>query len=285
MVLAACGEVPAGVDGDITDDWGGFPPLAGFVPEAPACHPQDFRPVAPLAEYQPVDCGQPHLVETVYVGELEGEAAELPAPPAADSSVQQEAYEQCEQQVADGLGADFREGRLWLGVAMPAERAWAAGARWFRCDLQEVASVYGDPVERTGSLAGGLADEGSPLRLRCFSVAAEEDAVAEMAPVGCEEPHDAEFVGVWRAPGEAYPDQGDAEAEVYQGCREQVAAYVDVPVDGDLIYRTGTIADWISEQEWQAGDRGFRCYLWLPGRDLTESLAGAGGEALPVQTE
>lgn len=312
--LAACGDdLPDGVDGDLTSGWDGFSEALGFAPEAEVCHAQPYQDEAPLADYQPVDCADPHLVQTVHVGTLPEEAAELEAPPAPDSEERRAAYQECDEQAAEFLGDDFRHGRLWLGVAVPSEAGWDGGARWFRCDLMEVESVYGDPVERSGSLAGALADDAGQddgsddadsddagaeteppdqaadpdIRLGCYQVSVDEDAVEEMTEVQCDEPHEAEFVGAWQAPDGPYPDPGDTDVadEVYEGCREQVAAYVDVPVDGDLTFRTGTIADWMSEEDWVAGDRAFRCYLWLPDTELTESLAGAGSDALPVQTE
>lgn len=290
LALAACGnDPPEGVDGELTDGWEGFSELVGFTPDAPVCHAQPYQRVAPLVDYQPVDCDEPHLVETVHVGTFADDAAELESPPARDSSEHRDAYGVCEEQVADYLGADFRQGRLWLGVAVPSQPGWDGGARWFRCELMEVESVYGDTVERTGTLAGALGGETDDpgLRLGCYQVSVEDGAVEQMTPVGCDESHAAEFVGVWRASGGAYPDpeDGDAESEVYAGCREQVAEYVDVPVDEDLVFRTGTVADWMSEEDWQAGDHGFRCYLWLPDQELTESLEDAGADALPVQTE
>jgi hypothetical protein len=287
-VLAGCGggDRPEGVDGDLLNGWGGFIDPVPFVPTAQVCHPETFTASAPLTEYRPVDCGESHLVETVFVGRFADEAAELEAPPAPDSGEQRSAYRECEEQAEEYLGADFRRGRLWLGVATPSEQGWQGGARWFRCDLMEVESVYGDPVPREGSLSGTLTGD-SGLRLGCYTVAVADGAVEEMNPIGCDESHEAEFVGVWRAEDGEYPDpsDGDAEDQVYEGCRERVAGYVDVPVDGDLIYRTGAIADWMSQADWAAGDRAFRCYLWLPDRELTESLRDGGTEALPVQTE
>lgn len=292
--LAGCADddPPAGVDGDLAGGWAGFAEPVPFRPSAPVCHPDGYAPAAPLTSYQPVDCDQSHLVETVHVGTFpEEDAAELAAPPAPDSSPQRAAYQECEDQAEEYLGADFRQGRLWLGVATPSEQGWAGGARWFRCELMEVESVYGDPVAREGSLSGILASSGDSgdqaLRLGCYTVAVEDGQVEKMTPVACDEQHEAEFVGVWRADGGDYPDPADedSEAQVYEGCRQRVADYVSVPDDGDLVFRTGTIADWMSRQDWQAGDRAFRCYLWLPDRELTESLRNAGTEALPIQTE
>lgn len=289
--LAGCGadDRPEQLDGDLHNGWGGFGEPVAFVPEAQTCHPDAYRASAPLTDYRPVSCDESHLLETIHVGEFPQEANELDAPPEPDSGAQRRAYRECEDQAKEYLGADFRQGRLWLGVATPSEQGWQGGARWFRCDLMEVESVYGDPAAREGSLSGSLSgDSGdSGLRLGCYAVSVEEGAVQEMTPVGCDQEHEAEFVGIWQADGDGYPDPSDEDAEerVYDGCRERVAAYVDVPADGDLQFRTGTIADWMSEPDWAAGDRAFRCYLWLPDRELTRSLHGAGTDALPVRTE
>jgi hypothetical protein len=286
-VLAGCtgDRPPTELDGDLTDEWGGFADPVGFVPSAQVCHPDPFTTTAPLAGYRPVDCAEPHVVETVHVGRFGESASERDTPPAPDSAAHRRAYRECEDRAEDYLGAGFRQGRLWLGVAVPPEPGWEGGARWFRCDVMEVESVYGEPVQREGSLAGKLADDPA-LRLGCYTVEVADGAVERMSPVGCDQPHQAEFVGAWPAPGGDYPDPADddAEAEVYAGCRERVAEFVSLPADGDLVYRTGTIADWMSRQDWEAGDRAFRCYLWLPDEELTESLRDAGAEALPVQT-
>jgi hypothetical protein len=288
LALAGCGDLPEGIDGDLTGDWGEFGDPATFVPEGDVCHEEAFRPVTGIEHYGPVDCDEAHMIETVHVGIFPEDAAAQDAPPATDSDAHQAAYRVCEARAEDYLGAEFRHGRLWLGVALPSEAAWEGGARWYRCDLTEIASVTGEPVLREGSLAGALTDD-SDLRLGCFQVSVDGDGVVEeRTPVACDEPHQAEFVGVWRATNGPYPDAGaggDAVGEVYDGCRSRIAAYTDVPDDGDVRFRVGTIADWMPEQDWNAGDRGFRCYLWVTDDDIEGSLAGAGTDALPVRTE
>jgi hypothetical protein len=283
LLLAACGGPD--VDRDLVNEWDGFAEPGGFVPDAGRCHADPYQPVAALVDYRPVDCARSHLVETVHVGTFTGDVAEADTPPAPDSGPVRAAYRECEERAADHLGADFRFGPLWLGVAVPSEEGWGGGARWFRCDLTELESVVGEPVVREGSLSAAL-EEDSPLRLRCSQVGVEEDGtVAEQTPVPCDEPHDAEFVGVWRAPDGPYPDPDADTDAVYGGCRSLIADFTGVPDDGDVRFRVGAIVDWMSEPDWDAGDRGFRCRLWMADEELTESLEGAGPEALPVRTE
>lgn len=288
LAMAGCSGPPDGVDGDLTGGWGGFPDPVGFTPEAQVCHPETHRPVVSVEHYDPVDCAAPHLLETFHVAAFTGEAGEEDAPPEPDSWQWRAAFGQCEEQAEEFLGDGFRDGRIWLGVAVPTQQAWDGGARWFRCDLSELERVPGEPVQREGSLAGALADD-SELRLGCYQVAvSEDDVVEERTPVSCDEPHRAEFAGAWRAPDGSYPDAdegGDAVEEVNDGCRSRIASFADIPDDGDVRFRVGTIVDWMSERDWNAGDRAFRCYLWLEDEELTESLRGAGTDALPVRTE
>ena len=283
-VAAGCGR-PAGIDGDLTGGWRPMPEPVGWVPAAGTCHPGEYHVTGLMMEYQPVDCQLWHATETAHVGEFTGEAADRVTPPPEGSREWREAYAVCDQAAADYLGEDFRHGMLWLGVTVPSVAAWEGGARWFRCELEPFDPHAGTFEERLGSLAGALEDE-ADLRLSCYqAVTSEDDAdVEEMRPRGCDEPHNSEFVGVWRGPDVPYPDRAgeDSARLVHDGCLERVAEYADVPVDGNLEFRTGTIGFWMSEEEWDNGDRGLRCYLWLD-RELTESLQGAGTDGLPVR--
>lgn len=286
LVLAGCNDTPEGVDGDLIGGWGDLPEAESFVPEAQVCHTGPYRAETSVAQYDPVDCDRPHLVETVHVGAFTGEAGDREDPPGVDTWEHRAAFSQCEDKAAEFLGADFRYGTLWLGVALPTPEAWEGGARWFRCDLSALESIAGEPVTREGSLSGALADDGD-LRLGCFQVEVDDDGlVVDRTPVPCDEEHDAEFAGAWRAPDGDYPDGDDSSqaGEVNDGCRSVVAGFTGVPDDGDVVHRVGVIVDWMSERDWQGGNRGFRCYLWLD-EDVTESYEGIGPDALPVRTE
>jgi hypothetical protein len=276
--LAGCAGAPEGVDGDLVGGWAPMPELELMVPEAGVCHSGDFRETVRLGlYYDPVDCAAfPSAQETVHVGRFEGEAAERDTPPNPGTGHWRAAYRECDEAAEDYLGADFRHGFLWLGVGVPTNPAWQAGARWFRCDVVEhneddrVAVLEGS---RRGALAGP-----SELARGCFTYTDDEWLV----PAECTEPHQAEFVGVWHWEESRLPRSDASWERLHRGCRELVAEYVGLPVDGDLSRRTGTFVDPISEEDWDNGDRGFRCYLWLEDAEFTESLKDAGPDALPV---
>lgn len=268
--LAVSGCTPSPVDGDLTGDWADFGELTQMRPEVGACHNGDYRATVALGiYYQPRECTEPHQLETAYVGTFAGETAERDSPPRQDTPAWREAYAECEDGAAEYLGADFRHGWLWLGVGVPTAAAWDGGARWFRCDLTELRSNAATPLwpeSRRGALAAGP----SELTLDCFTVTlADTGEVETMDSVDCAEPHQAEFVGVWHSDQPRYPDRQAAYDRVHRGCREVALDFVGDPPSTPF----GTIFDHISDEDWDNGDRGFRCYLLSSEEDLIGSLA------------
>jgi len=284
--LTGCG-LPAGVDGELTNSWQPIPEPSPFVPPAEVCHPGDFAETAYLSSYSPVDCSAPHRVETVHVGTFGAEAAEATAPPAQGSPEIRVAYAECDSATSEYVGADWRLGRLWVGVAVPSPAAWEGGARWFRCDVTEVTNVEdnGGTASRTASLRDELA-EPSPLHLTCYAVRNDDNGAIDTMPAEeCDEPHNAEFAGVWQAPDIEYPTRDRDWNQFHTECRKVIGRYADVPLDGNLQFRTGVISLPGGAAEWAAGNRGVRCYLWLDERNVERSLKDVGTEGLPIQYE
>ncbi|MEU4371078.1 septum formation family protein [Micromonospora chersina] len=280
LALGGCGA-PAGVDRDLADDWPAFGAPTAFVPESGACH-RTIQDVGYLSGYNPVDCATTHRAETLHVGTLTGADAERGAPPRAGSAGARTAHAECTRQVNKAVGADWRAGRLRLSVVFPSALAWTGGARWFRCDLSEVAGLDdGSVTARSGSLRNAL-KAGSPLALGCFDPKLKKNDVEEMRPVACTAKHHAEFVGVYRFPDISYAEFQRTSLRAHKGCRGLIAKYVKVPNNGDMVYRAGTIIYHPFEEEWNDGDRGVQCFLWVSDRTLTRSLKGGGSKALPV---
>ncbi|MFJ6196053.1 septum formation family protein [Micromonospora sp. NPDC092111] len=281
-VLAGCGTT-GGLDGDLTDEWAALPAAGPFTPGAGVCQVGDFTDTVSLAAYEPVDCAVPHRVETAHVGVFPGERAGVPG---VGSPELRGAFAECDTRATGYVGDDWRAGRLRLAVAVPTGPGWAAGARWYRCDLSELNTVEAAAtvVTRTGSLRDALKGP-SPLRLGCQRAKTGRGAgVQVLLPVECGTAHEAEFVGVWKAPDRPYPTKDVDWLSLYAGCRTLLGRYVGVPDDADLRFRSGVVVRPPGPGRWRVGDRGVRCYLWLSDRTVTASLKGAGPAALPVRT-
>ncbi|MBX7267875.1 septum formation family protein [Micromonospora sp. Llam7] len=270
---------PAGVDGDLVDDWAPVAAPTVFTPASRTCHPQP-QDVGYLSAYAPVDCAQPHRAETLHVGTLTD--VDGARPPATGNAGMRTAFDECDRQARTALGGDWRGARIGLIVVFPSPRAWTGGARWFRCDVHELRGLDTPiPVRRTSSLTGSL-DGSSPLRHGCFNAETEGDDVTEMVAVACTARHRVEFVGVWEAPAASYSAFLKEAGRAHRGCRSRIARFAEVPDDGNLQYRVGTIFYHPSEREWRSGNRGVQCFLWSSDRTLTRSLKGAGTRALPI---
>jgi Septum formation len=283
-VAAGCGN-PGGVDGDLVNGWQPLAAPTGFTPAADACHLANFAQVGTRAAYEEVDCKLRHRTETVHVGAYPDPAAEAPDPPADGSAAARAAYRTCDLKTAAYVGGPWRTARLWIGVTHPSAAAWAGGARWFRCEVLEISSIEDDGglVQRAGSLRDALREPASPLLLTCYAIQLDKSgAIDTMPAASCTAGHNAEFVGVWYAGGEAYPQNDKQWARFHDGCRSSIAAYVGVSDDANQQYRTGVVSLPGGRDVWALGDHGVRCYLWVDGVMLTSSLKGKGSNGLPI---
>ncbi|HEX8627591.1 MAG TPA: septum formation family protein [Catenuloplanes sp.] len=284
--LSGCGK-PLGIDGELADDWTPVSAPTPFTPPAGSCHTTGYSEVGYLASFEAVDCSASHRTETVHVGAFPAAAAGLDAPPAKGSAEARTAYQECDRKAKDFVGADWRLGRLWLGVVLPSPEAWSGGARWFRCDMTEMTTVEddGETVSRTGSLSGVL-KAASPITLTCYAVRLNKaGAIETMPPSDCAKPHNAEFAGLWNAPEGPYPKKDADWDRFHDECRKIIAGFAKLPVDANIRFRTGVVSLPAAEDQWQLGNRGVRCYLWLNDKKLTRSMKGAGAGAMPVQFE
>lgn len=284
LMLTGCG-LPAGVDGDLVNNWAPVAAPKAFTPPAQVCHAADFADTGYLSSFNPVDCATSHRVETVHVGMFTGAAADRTSPPPKGSPELRAAYAECDAKTTQYVGNEWRTARLWLGVALPSPLAWSGGSRWFRCDVTEVDNVEdrGDTTSRTGSLRDALKSP-SPLSLGCYAVKlSKNDGIDTMPSTPCTKVHNSEFVGVWTAPNVPFPTKSADWDRLHSACRKVIAKYVGVPADGNIKYRTGVVSLPGPRDEWQSGNRGVRCYLWLSEKKLTRSLKGTGNGGLPIQ--
>lgn len=281
VVLTGCAP-PAGTDGKLVDDWTVLAAPQGILPAAGHCHTGETGRTFSMLGYAPVDCAQSHITETAYVGTFSGPAAERDSPPPEASPEQRQAFTECDAKVKEYLGNDWRAGRALMHVGFPTRGAWDGGARWFKCELVEVRGMddYG-LVARNTTMKDAL-KSASGLALGCFQYQ-QPDNEKELRAVACNATHDAEFAGVFAAPDVPWVDDEVEKNRAFyvNGCYAAVARFVNVPNDSRMGSRTGLVWTSPTRQEWAAGDRGTRCYLWLDRR-LTRSLRGTGNSGLPA---
>jgi hypothetical protein len=280
-LLAGGCAAPAGLDGDLTDDWKGLPEARIPVPRTGACYDvPDGAPKGTVQWPEPVDCAAAHTVETVHIGTFEG--GDPASVPGQGSPERRSAYTDCAGKAKEFLGDDWRTGRLDLVLVLPIQPHWQAGARWYRCDLVEYQDVDDfKVVQRSGSLRDGLTGA-RPVGLGCVAVTeTAQKRVDRLAPTPCETPHNGEFAAVVDLPEGAYPtDPAAAGDQRLRSCAGPVAAFVGVPDDTQLADRIGWVASPFSEIDWGLGNRGVRCYAYS-GDPLVGSVRGAGPEKLP----
>lgn len=282
LLTSGCTATPPGIDGDPTNGWGPIGKPTAFRPAAGTCHEELSRTGA-LADYQPVQCGDLHVSETVYVGTLTGAGATAAHPPSVGSAAGRSTYRRCSDRATAFVGRPWRTGLLSVTVEWPSASGWAGGARWFRCELTQADLTSAQQVSREGSLRQTLASTAS-LRLGCFNPSVVGQRVDRMQQVDCTEPHRAEFVGVWKAPEVDYAMLAADRGVTAKGCRSVIARYTGVPDDTDVQFRSGWISYNPTRDEWQQGERGVRCFLWLNDEQLTHSLKGVGPAELPIKT-
>jgi hypothetical protein len=274
LLLGGCGSLPYGVDGNIGDDWKPPPPATSFRPAAQGCFDK-LEPTEPLASYAPFDCTERHVAEAYFVGDLTGAAAG--DDPAAARTA---AATECSKRADVFTGARWRTGRLRLQPVLPGPEGWAAGARWFRCDLAEVDPGTDRVVSRDGTLRDSLKGK-APMALRCFNPSIRDGNVRDMTAVPCERGHHAEFTGLWTAPDVAL-EKLENDDRMAAGCRSSIADFTGVPDDENMQYRAGWLAFAPSRAEWAAGIRSVQCFLWLADDEMRGTYRNAGESKLPI---
>lgn len=200
----------------------------------------------------PIACSETHDAETFAVGALPSRFAKSDYDdPALDSW----AYATCARAFPTYLGTDestaMRSLLTWVWFR-PSQDAWAAGARWYRCDVLGGSASQHSYVDLPTSTKGLLQGRGDDHWMAC----AKGRSVGTGIKVPCSVSHD------WRAAttiklGEAdakYPGDAAAKAKTKSYCAESIDAWLGYPASYDFGYT------WFGAQEWQAGNRRSVCW-------------------------
>jgi hypothetical protein len=281
LALGGCTGKPAGVDGDLTNNWAALAEAKPFEPEPGTCNAGTVGSGS-LASFEPIDCGSDYWVQVVHRGTFTGPTASRGVPPAQTGQDFKAAYAECDRSAKAFLGGEWRAARLALSVVVPTPQAWRGGARWFRCDVGEARSLDDTSLTlRKGSLKDVLAKP-SPLTLGCFNPKVGKDRIDEMIAVACATGHHAEFVGIYTAPASSYSSFEGNDTAIHRACLNVVASYAKLPKDSNLQFRTGTIYYYPPEDDWAQGNHGVQCFLWRSDKTLTKSVKATGTKLLPV---
>jgi len=245
MVLTACGDdVPEGTDPRQVD--------AVEAPDLGACRNLTVEEAAqPSNAGRTVECSAEHTAQTIAVGSLPTRLhdAAYDAP-----ELETFAYRKCTKAFVKLLGADesqaMRSILTWAWFR-PSVKAWASGARWYRCDILggglESAQLLALPTNLKGIL--GNPDD-------AWLACATGPEVDGSVKVPCSTVHD------WRAvstiklgePDDPYPGDRIAEVTTRDYCSQSVGAWLGYPDDYDFGYT------WFHETEWAAGNRRSVCW-------------------------
>jgi len=273
--LAGCSSgLPQGVDGDLTNHWAPPPTAVQWKPQASGCF-EKMADQLSMSEYRPIPCAEEHLAEAFALGEYTG--------PRSDDTdtAWPAAYLDCERRADAFVGGAWHAGRLTVEPAFPTGSAWAAGVRWYSCEIGETYADGSDLAAHKGSLKGAMVGEASDIALQCFNPTVKGESVSAMDPVSCSRPHHAEFAGLWTAPKMSLTAL-DSSPQLAKGCLSAIARYTKVPNDSMIKYRTGWLGFPRQDDYWNAGDRTVQCYMWISSETMTGSYKGAGTGKLKI---
>jgi len=248
LALAGCGDDNSGgnVDPHQVD--------AVEPPEVGACRvltPDDA--LQPTNASRVVDCDERHTAETFAVDDLPDE---LKDEDYASPKLAAFAYEACSSKLQHYLGGDestvMRTIVSWVWFR-PSEKAWAKGARWYRCDVVGGGAGSTSYVALPTTVEGLLAAQPpNDEWMACVNGSSVQSA----PKIPCSAKH------TWRAvttikvgdPGDPYPGDKTVEATTRDYCSSSVGAWLGYPPDYDFGYT------WFHRAEWDAGNRRSVCW-------------------------
>ena len=183
LALSAC-SLPAGIDGNLVNNWSAAPAPTAIVPIAGDCYNDDG---SNMLDNPPVTCTSSHALDVAYVGTFTGADAARVTPPATGSPQQRAAYAKCQAPTATFLGADWHSGLLQLTVTLPDEEGWTGGARWFRCDVSVLDYPDGDTTSYSITLKGSLKTN-TAASLQCVVWKDHKTYITDIAKSTCSKP-------------------------------------------------------------------------------------------------
>ena len=212
----------------------------------------------------PISCDQPHDYEVTLSDDL---PAGVPAtyPPELDTV----AGPTCIATIAKYTGnPDAEASRLQAAYVWPDDTEWTAGQRWFACLVSET-DLNGDPVRRTGTVRGVLADGLGDLR-QCLEGKPADPGDSRTVP--CDQPHHSEAVEpviVLGKVSDPAPSQDEITEKTNGPCRAAVREYLG----GEERDGVSWGMTYGSPEQWKQGFVTATCFA-VSEQPVTGSLAG-----------
>lgn len=208
---------------------------------------------APHDPTAPVDCAEPHTLQTFAVLESDG-----PLDRRTTTSLGAE----CVDRVASFLGGDPQHTAVGVYYFTPTPEAQEDGERWVRCDAAVVSDTTmagARPV--TGSLEGAFGGGVPRDYRRCLE--GRPDPSRPQALVPCHRPHQAQQLprGVDLEGGRAYPGSEALTEQANHRCSQRVSAALPEAASALVVVPTPAM--------WAEGARTAQCWaLASPGQHL-----------------
>lgn len=276
--LGGCASTPKVGDGVLDAAWAVMPKPVVPTPKADACasggEGQHVDWELALFRFNPIDCSTPHDSETYFIGTLTADDS-VSLPEVGDDLFRQ-AFGVCAKEADAFLGGDYRMARVLLVPVLPTQRQWKGEARWFRCEMLQIADTNASITRRPGSLRDGLKNGSAAIGCGNQKLSGDKKFIEVMTFVGCTEAHDMELTGIYTAPDGPFPGREALHSSASQGCLGISAGYLGM--SKSALNATGGIS-WVAwggyEDSWSAGDRSFWCFLGpYPDRKMHASLKG-----------
>lgn len=280
LTLGACGATTAG-DGDLTGDWAILPEAKVPPPANNVCRDGGANTVdwdLEAFDNAEMSCSTPHVTETYHVGTItDAKTVALTEPPGVGEPAFKPLYQTCVKKAVEFLGGDYHRARVAIVPVVATDTQWQAGARFYRCELQEVQASR-KVVKRTSSARDGLRGK-KPLAIGCANSSVDSaDQLTYFTWISCSKPHTMEFTGVFTHKAGTFPSEKTLYERASDGCLAVGTKYTGYSVSqmqasGGFQWVFSGLDD--VETLWSMGDRTHRCYLGsYPQKKRTGSIKG-----------
>jgi hypothetical protein len=233
LTMAGCGGNVA--DGTKAQASKTVPPAMVGAPKVGDCWATSPALIEPLTwkGKAAVPCAQEHNSVTYVVGTLPG-ATSYSVISAKGPQTVKAVQESCGSEAAQtylGHPSPYAVLRINTAIFAPTQAQWAAGARWFRCDLGSPVRLWDPKLTYQWqplpvNIRAAVAKDDTPYR-NCFNGSLSESFTSNLADIGkCGDGPRwlfTKYVDLATKAGEAYPGAAVVDRRVHAACKKSSA--------------------------------------------------------------